>query len=325
MRRPIALVIALALLVLLTGTLVFRLGLDLPWVDSFYFVVTTMTTTGYGDINLKDASPGLKIFGSFLMLASGALLAATFGLLTDYLVKTRLEQLLGKRRIRMRNHIILCGLGHVGMRILEQLHKLKQPVVVIEHDEKSRFIDEARTMNVPVLIADMRQPATLERANVKEARSLIAATSNDVVNLETGLNGKAVRADLRVVLRVFDANLASKMQSGFGIKTTFSTSALAAPAFAMAAVDPAVVGSFYIGEELVLVVELVVEAGAKLDGMAIDALMKVTSSSVLSHHSARTNARQLHPPDSQTLERGDTVVLSASPAEWERIRGLNQR
>src|SRR5262245_22998018 len=124
MRRTFLVVITLAGLVMATGVVVFRYGMGLTWLDSFYFVVSTMTTVGYGDISLKEAPDGVKLFGTFLMLSSAALLAATFGILTDYLVKSRLEELLGRGKIRMRNHIVLCGLGHVGIRILEELHKL---------------------------------------------------------------------------------------------------------------------------------------------------------------------------------------------------------
>ena len=308
---------------MVSAVVVFHYGHDLSWLDSVYFVVTTMMTVGYGDISLKDATPAVKIFGIFLMLASGALLAGVFGIITDYLLKSRLEQLFGLGRLRMRNHIVLCGLGHVGIRILEQLRKLGEEVVVIEQSEDGRFLDEARQMKVPILIGDMRRPATLERANVKEARSIIAAGDDDLANLEAALNAREVRPDIRVVLRIFDSNLAGKIRGGFGIKTTFSTSALAAPAFAMAAVDPAVVGSFYVGDDLMLILNLVVAAGSKLDGMTVDALTKTGGLAVMCHQSARTAARAIHPPDTLTLHAGDKLVISAAGDVWARVQEMN--
>src|SRR4029077_4901893 len=131
----------------------------------------------------------------------------------------------------------------------------------------------------------------LERANVREARSIIVATDDDLVNLEVALNAREARPDIRVVLRVFDHSLAAKIRSGFGIKTTFSTSALAAPAFAMAAVDPAVVGSFYVGEDLVLILQLTVGAGAELDGLTVDEIGKRGGVAVLCHDPAAGERR----------------------------------
>lgn len=324
MRRTFLIILVLATLVLCTGVLVFHYGHNLSWLDAVYFVVTIMTTVGFGDIHLKDATPGVKLFGIFLMLASGALMACVFGIITDYLLKSRLEQLLGLGRLRMRNHVVLCGLGHVGIRILEQLRKLGQGVVVIEQSEESRFLDEARQQGIPILIGDMRRPATLERANIKEARSLIAAGDDDLANLEAALNARAARPDIRVVLRMFDSNLADKIRTGFGIKTTFSTSALAAPAFAMAAVDPAVVGSFYVGDDLMLILNLVVAARSQLDGLSLDALTKMGGLSVLCHECKRTGERLIHPPDALLLKSGDQIVVTTSTAMWDRVKELNQ-
>jgi hypothetical protein len=51
-------------------------------------------------------------------------------------------------------------------------------------------------------------------------------------------------------MRLFDQGLASKIQHSFDIDAAFSASALAAPAFAAAAVDPSVRDSFYVGDIL---------------------------------------------------------------------------
>ena len=51
MRKTFLVVIVLSGLVMVSGVVVYHFALGLPWVDSFYFVVTTMTTVGYGDIS----------------------------------------------------------------------------------------------------------------------------------------------------------------------------------------------------------------------------------------------------------------------------------
>jgi Trk K+ transport system NAD-binding subunit len=321
MRSKFLLIAGLAGLLMLSGVIVFHFGHDLGWLDSWYFVVTVMTTVGFGDISLKDATPGVKLFGIFLMLASCGMVAVTLGFITDYLLKTRLEQVFGPRRLRMRNHIVLCGLGHVGIRILEQLHKLGEQVVVVEKSEDCRFLDEVRQMNIPVITADVRLPSVLERVNIKEARSIIAATDDDLVNLAVALHARQVRPDIRVVLRMFDHDLANRIRSGFGIKTTFSTSGLAAPAFAMAAVDPAVVGSLYVGQDLVLVLQLAVARGSKLEGITLEQLRKQGSLSVLCHQAA--GERHLHPADSVTLAAGDEITVSASSEVCRHIKEMN--
>ena len=47
---------------------IFCLAVKLSPVDSIYFVVTTLTTTGYGDITVKDASTWVKLYTCLMMI-----------------------------------------------------------------------------------------------------------------------------------------------------------------------------------------------------------------------------------------------------------------
>ena len=106
-------------------------GLDL--IDAIYFTVTIMTTTGFGDINLREAPPALQLYGVALMLAGTAALAILFALITDALVSARLARVLGATIPRgLHDHVVVCGLGNIGYRMVEQLHELGVPLVTAE-------------------------------------------------------------------------------------------------------------------------------------------------------------------------------------------------
>ena len=323
MRKAFALVLVAALLLMLVGVVVFRLALDLSWLDSAYFVVTLMTTVGFGDINLRTAPPAVKVFGCFLMLAGAASMAATFGVITDFLLKARLQRLFAPRGHKMKDHVVVCGLGNVGYRVLERLLELGETVVVVEKNDGSRFIENVRARNIPVVLGDVRLPDTLDRANIAAARSIVAVSDDDLANVEAALNAKNAQPEIRVVLRVFDQNLAKKLEDGLGVQTAFSTSALAAPAFATAAVDPSVVGSFYVGDELVLNVEMEVRPGSELVGMDTERLREVGDLSVLSLEKAGTAQRLMHPSVPIELEAGDRLVIAACPDLCAKLRTLN--
>ena len=324
MRRTFVALLIVALGVCALGVCVFHVALDLAWVDSVYFVITTMTTVGYGDISLLDASPALKLFGNGLMLVGAASMAAVFGLITDYLLHAQLERMFGPRRWKMKDHIILCGLGNVGVRVLEQLTHLGEQVIVIEKEEDNRFLDVARLVKVPVIHGDMRNMAFLEQANIAQAKAIIAAGNDDIANLEAALNARSARPDIRVVLRIFDTNLAQKLQTAFGINTAFSTSALAAPGFAMAAVDPDVVGSFYVDGELMTNVELSITPGSPLDGMTSDQLRQRGDVSILSHVCRRTGRRDWHPAEPFVMAAEDRLVVSVTKAFYRELKQLNR-
>jgi len=101
--------------------------MDLSLVDAFYFVGTTVTTVGYGDITPLKASPALKLYAVLLMLFGSATLATLTSILTAFVVTERFEKLLGRRRVPSEGHVVVVGLGNVGNRTLAGLARCRGP------------------------------------------------------------------------------------------------------------------------------------------------------------------------------------------------------
>jgi Trk K+ transport system NAD-binding subunit len=323
MRYVLITILIVTGIIVALGVVVFRFSLEITWLDAAYFVVATITTVGYGDINLREAPPAAKIFGTFVMIAGAASMAALFGIVTDFILRSRLQEFLTPRRRPMRNHVVLCGLGNVGFRVLEYLRKLGEEVIVVEKREHSQFLDQAKVMKVPVVVGDIRFDSVLKEVNIQQAKCLIAATNDDLANLDVSLSAREVRSDIRIVLRMFDQSLAKKVQGAFDIKTAFSTSALAAPAFAMAALDPSVIGSFFVGSDLMLNVEVAVGSGTRLNGMTTAELTDQGELTVLAHTDADTGQRRLHPGGRQQIRTGDMLVVATTPDRLERLQQMN--
>lgn len=303
---------------------VFHHTLNLNWIDSVYFVFTTFTSVGYGDITLYDANPWVKIFGVLLMLLGVAGSAIVLAFVTDRIFKLHLDTLMGRRSKSMKNHVVLLGLGAVGTKILEYLIRFDEKVVVIELDEDNTFISTARELHVPVVIGDIRRQATLEQASIQHAKCVIAATNNDLSNLEAVLNARSLNADIRIVLRVFDASFAKKIRDGFAIGTAFSTQSLSAPAFAMAAIDPSVVGSFMVGNDLMLNVEIQVKEDSKLSKMTSNQLLDNGDYAILAHINWLTQAKQLNPSDDFQLNVGDKLIIATPHCDLQKLHQLNR-
>ncbi len=128
-----------------------------------------------------------------------------------------------------RNHIVICGLGHLGGRIWQLLHARGDAVIVIEKNADARFAADARTAGVPVLVRDMTDDHALIEAGVEHARTIIIASNNDTANLEVALDARRLNPKIRVLMRMFDQQLASKVKGALGIDEAFSSAALAAP------------------------------------------------------------------------------------------------
>jgi Trk K+ transport system NAD-binding subunit len=280
LRVMTAIVLGLAL----TGIAIFwwfsEQHLDL--IDAIYFTVTIMTTTGFGDIHLRNAPPLLQLYGVALMLSGTAALAILFALITDALISARLVRVLGANIPRgLHDHVVVCGLGNIGYRMVEQLHELGVPLVAAELHETNRYLPAVRRLGVPVLVADIRLPATLELLHVDRARSVVVVTSSDIVNLETALNVQSLAPQVRVVLRLFDPDLAARVERAFGIHLSRSPSALAAPTFAAAAAGEHVLATIAVGARVLAVVRLRVELGCRAEGHTVAELEGAAGSRLL--------------------------------------------
>jgi Trk K+ transport system NAD-binding subunit len=291
---------------------------DLDLIDAVYFTVTIMTTTGFGDIHLRDAPPPLQLYGVALMLSGTAALAILFALITDALISARLARVLGAAIPRdLHDHVVVCGLGNIGYRMVEQLHDLGVPVVAAELHESNRYLPAVRRLGVPVLVADIRLTDTLQLLRVERARSVVVVTSSDIVNLEAALNVQAINPDVRVVQRLFDPDLAARVERAFGIHISRSPSALAAPAFAAAAAGEHVLATIAVGAAVLAVARLRVEAGCQAQGRTVAELEAAVGSRVLLLDGGQQPRWR---PDGRTrLDGGAELVVVVPRGELGRV------
>src|SRR5688572_24930349 len=108
-----------------------------------------------------------------------------------------------------RDHVVLCGLGKLGIRVLEHLVASAIPVVVLERDPNNRFLERAKGLGAPVLMRDMKEDQSLIDAQIEQARSVIIATNDDMANLEVALDARRLNPKIRVVMRLFDQQIAA--------------------------------------------------------------------------------------------------------------------
>ena len=249
-------------------------GTHMTFLDATYFTVETVGTVGYGDFNFAEQQPWLRIFAICLMIAGGLSLATFFALLTNVLVSRRLAESLGRRRVTgMRDHVIVIGLGAVGLRVVQALVAAGRHVVVVERDEQNRYLAQARALGVSVFPIDATAHQALEAVNLAKASAIAILTSSDLTNIESAL---AVRdqlgprwLDVPVVVRLFDTRLARTIERDFGFRHVRSTDALAAPWFVGAALGLQMLSTFYVEQQPFLVASLEVTAGSGLDGLAM--------------------------------------------------------
>ncbi len=114
------------------------------------------------------------------------------------------------------NHVIVCGLGNVGVRV-QHLRQLNNWIVVIEAKQRITLLPtRRRRLRYSSPLYDARDTRLLENANAtKPAASKV--TNDDMVNLETALNAHSeYNSEIKVIIRMFDQKLAKKVQKRSG-------------------------------------------------------------------------------------------------------------
>ena len=137
-------------------------------------------------------------------------------------IATRREVWLSIVTSQLRGHVVVCGLGHVGYRVVEELRSLGVDGVGIEQEEKGGFVDLVRAMDVPVFIGDARRDDLLEKAGVARAQAVVCATADDLANLEVALDSM-----LPEVRSAWHGTLADALVARFGAQAEAHPESLA--------------------------------------------------------------------------------------------------
>ena len=241
------------LLVLLTlTTAIYASVEDLPVPEALHRSVAAIL--GSDELS-PDAPAWLEVYDSAVLLVGVASLALVIALLTDAMVSTRLAHALGGLPRQLRGHAIVCGLGTVGFRIGNELISEGIDVCGVDIDEDVR-LPRARAAGIAAAAGDAAHASTLRSLGVHEAAYLFCVTDNDVANLEAALVARAENPALRIVLRLFDPDLAERVERVAGLGVSRSVADLAAPAFAAAALGRDVTDAIRTQHGLLLVQHL---------------------------------------------------------------------
>ena len=136
-------------------------------------------------------------------------------------------------RQRSENRPILpCFPGRVGWRVLEYLQAAGLPTVVIDVNCSAQ---DPRLKDAQLVRGDIREAEVLEQACVRNARGVLIMTKDDLTNIGAALMVRHLNADVRIVMRLFNQNLVTRLGKAFHDIFALSTSDLTAPLFALTA------------------------------------------------------------------------------------------
>lgn len=208
-----------------------------------------------------------------------------------------------------RNHIIVLGVGHVGLGVVRTLVDMGFEVVAIDNVVTQELDEELSRLSVPIIVGDGRTEAVLEKARITYADAFMACTSIDYVNLEAIMRARDMNPDARIVARMFDSRSADQLKRFMGVKAVMSSAQLAAPVFAGAAVGIEITQSLTVKGQEYSMVRLTVAGGSFMDGATIDTLQRSQEMDIVLHE--RDGAIDVHPDSQIVVSAGDTLVVFA--------------
>ena len=310
---------ALALVVLLAiGTAVLAVVKHLTWWNAGYLTLITMLGGANPDITARAPE---KITMTVLAVVSIALIPVITAAVVEAVVNARLALALGRLREPMSNHVVVVGLGNVGTRVIDELADLGIPVVAVDKNDAAKGAQLARTREIPFIVGDASQLETLRAASVGSCRALVVVSTDDVTNLEAALQARALKPDVRVVLRLFDGDFADRVQRAFGVTISRSVSYLAAPAFAAALLEREVIGTIPVNRRVLLLAEVPIVAASELDGATMALTQDVGEARVLALVTDEGHDTVWSPPASRVLAAGDVLIVVATRQGLGRLLG----
>ncbi|MBO9521106.1 MAG: NAD-binding protein [Nocardioidaceae bacterium] len=211
-----------ALLLDLTWLLVIEhRGLPESYVDAARVVATVGPAADH-------AGTAYSVFSGTAMLLT-ILFAALFTAgVVERLVSPPLVGILGRRAVPRRGHVIVVGLGQVGIRLCLTLRRHGVPVVGVERDGSAPLLPLARRLGIPVIVGHGADRGVLERLEIGRCRALAAVGSNDLDNIAVAVAASAVSPETRVVLRAGEQEAIGETRSLLPLGVTRDVTAIAA-------------------------------------------------------------------------------------------------
>jgi voltage-gated potassium channel len=294
-----------------------------PAFDALYMSVITLTTIGYGETH--PLSPAGRLFTMLLALGGAFTLAAAAATVIRAIVSGELNTLLGKQRMErtiasLTDHIIVCGYGRVGRRVVDELRAAKVPCIVIERDE-------ARAQSAPVyLVGDVTSDAVLQKAGISRARALVTVVPKDADNLFVTMSARLLNDKLTIVARAESEGSEEKLKKA-GASRVISPTAIGGQRVVQAVLRPAVLDFIDLTTRTAHL-ELQMEQTAlpvdsPLAGRTLaEAQLRERAGILVVAVQGKDGSMVFNPPPTHLLQGGELLVVLGDQAALDAIERL---
>lgn len=181
--------------------------------DSFYMMVITLSTVGFGEIQpLSDRG---RLLTAMIIIVGVGNFAYIVGSFSRMLVDGHLHKLLWRRKVQRRidkldNHYIVCGYGRIGGVVVQEILKVSPDVVVIEHAPE--LIEQLKREGIMHLTGDATDDGLLVSAGIKRAKSIVTALTDEAANVYVTLTARQLNPNISIIARANNASHITRLE-----------------------------------------------------------------------------------------------------------------
>lgn len=125
-RKQLIIAIICMCFVVMIGTIGFTMIEEISLFQAFWMTMITVLTVGYGDaVPLTKAG---KIFALLIIPIGVGIVTCAIGVVAAMIIEGNLFQAMRRKKMEkqiaeMKDHIIVCGCGRVGLQVVQELRE----------------------------------------------------------------------------------------------------------------------------------------------------------------------------------------------------------
>ncbi len=312
-----AVILTVVILFVFLWSFIFAKIEGLSYFDGIYWIFTTMTTVGYGDISPKLIMG--KLVAMTTMLAGISVLGYLMSRTMDMVVDANLKGVFGLKKAKTKKHVIVCGWNKVSETAVRQLSEEHENIIVID----SELHPELKQIpGVHFIVGDPKSPETLTKANLDETKFVIVAMEDDSDVLLSTHIIRELNPTVEIVARI-DQHRHVKIAQKAGATHIVSPASIGGNLLVEAATNPSVVkwvmeATAYEQEGIELM-EYDVTASSWSNGKTVGKLRDKLGHKAILLSVNSDKGHDTLPEDGYKIKTGDSLILVINPAKYKTI------
>ncbi len=300
--------------------------------DAFYMAVNAASLVGFHELDGLDRVRFARGFTVSVILAGLGAVAYFQSSLTALLVQGVIGERFRKKRMqtridKLRDHVIVTGVGATGVHAVEELHATGTPFVAVDKSREvlQRLSTDLMRGELLYVVGDATDDMVLVQAGIMRAKGVIAALTEDKDNLYVTLSARSLNADARIVAKVIAPDAAPKMMRA-GASATVSPNQIGGRRLASELVRPTV--NEFIDQmlrdkdEVLRLEEVLIPDGAAFIGRSLRDV-PIRAELKLLVVALRVDKKFIYNPEPSTMmEAGTVLVVLGESANVARLREM---